>query len=58
MLKQRKGKAEQWIKPKLYSFYNNKEDIDDIFSNYSDFNTKIRRVFRISNKESTAERII
>ena len=53
-----KGRAERWIKPKLYSFYNDKEDTDDIFGDYNNFKTEIRRIFRISNEESIAERMV
>ena len=53
-----RGRAERWIKLKLWSFYDDKEDTNDIFSDYNNFKTEIRRVFRILNEESTAERIV
>ena len=53
-----RGRAERWMKPKLRSFYNDEEDTDDIFGDYDNFKTEIRRVFGISNEESTAERMV
>ena len=53
-----RGRAERWMKPKLRSFYNDKEDTDDIFEDYNNFKTEIRRVFGISNEELTAERMV
>ena len=41
-----------------HHYHNDEEDLTDIFSNYNNFKTKIRRVFGILNEESTVKRII
>ena len=46
------------MKPQVRKFYNDEEDPTDIFSNYNNFKTEIRRIFGILNEESTAKRII
>ena len=53
-----RGRIERWMKPQVRKFYNDEEDLTDIFSNYNNFKTEIRRVFGISNEESTAKRMI
>ena len=53
-----RGRAERWIKPQVRKFYNDEEDLTEIFSNYNNFKTEIRRVFGILNEESTAKRMI
>ena len=53
-----RGRAERWIKPQVRKFHNDEEDPTDIFSDYNNFKTEIRRVFGISNEESTVKRMI
>ena len=53
-----RGRVERWIKPQVRKFYNDEEDLTEIFSDYNNFKTEIRRVFGILNEESTTKRII
>ena len=53
-----RGRAQHWIKPFLGKFLQDHEDEDEIFGNFNNFKTEIKRIFGISNEKATAVRVI
>lgn len=53
-----RGRAEKWLKPNLRKYLDDEEDEDNLFADFDNFKTEIRRIFGTSNEEQTAERNI
>ena len=51
-------KAERWLKPSLRKKFDNDENDKEIFTQFSKFKKKIRRIFKVFNEKQTAERVI
>ena len=51
-------RAERWLKSSLRKKLNDDENDKEIFTQFSEFKKKIRRIFEVFNEEQTAERVI
>ena len=52
------GKAAAWITPKLESYLDDNNNPGNMFTEFSSFKDEIDQIFRVTNEETTAERII